>query len=163
MGFLLQAVIIGGMMVEQCKVPDGIKGTSKIYITYITFLEDNLHPLFQMQNLSFKRKLVFMQDNALSHAAKDSKVYMQKIGFSGGCLMEWLPCLHDLNLIKNLLSDLIGCVSQDGLQFSSKDALCDAIVDAAESMTQEDIITSINSMNQHVRKVIAYGGSYIKH
>ncbi|CAI9716493.1 Hypothetical predicted protein [Octopus vulgaris] len=69
------------------------------------------------------------------------------IGFSGGCLMKWLPCSPDLNPIENLWSVLKRRVYKDGRQFSSKVALWDAIVDAAQSVTQEDIITSTNSMD----------------
>ena len=75
----------------------------------------------------------------------------------------WPPCSLDLNPIENLCSILKRRVYQDGRQFSSRVALCNAIVDAAHSRTQEDIVALTNAMDQRVRKVIACGRSYIKH
>ena len=69
-----------------------------------------------------------MQDNAPSRAAKNSKGYRQRVGFSGGRLVEW-P-------IEDLWSILKMRVYQDGRQFSSRVALCNAIVDAAFSRAQ---------------------------
>ena len=99
-----------------------------------------------------------MQNNTSSHTAKNSKEYRQHVGFSGGRVIEWPSCL---NSIENLWSVLKRHVYQDGRQFSSRIALCDAVADAAHSRTQEDTIT--NSMDQRVRKVIACERSYIKH
>lgn len=104
-----------------------------------------------------------MQNNDLFLAAKDSKEYLQQLGFSGGCLTERPPCLPDLNQIQNLWHVLKRRVYQDEQQFSSKVALWDAVVDAAQSMAQDDIIILTNLMYQCVKKNIACEGSYIKH
>ena len=81
------------------KVPDGIKITC---IHYVTFLEVNFIPWFKTKKFSFKRNLIFRQDNLPSHVAKNSLQYLQKIGFSGHHLMKWPVYSPDLTPIENL-------------------------------------------------------------
>ncbi|CAI9718246.1 Hypothetical predicted protein [Octopus vulgaris] len=104
-----------------------------------------------------------MQDNAPSHAAKKSLEYLQQLGFSGHLLVKWPVCILDLNVIEYLWSVLKMKIYQDGLQFSTKDALWEAIVDAADGITPDEIVTLTNSMDKSVMDVLSCGGSYIHH
>lgn len=159
-GVMFWAGIVGNMMVGPWKVPDGVKMTS---LAYIDFLKDNFQPWFKKQKLSFKRSLVFMQDNAPSHAAKKTIEYLQQSGFHGPRLMKWPACSPDINPIENMWSVLKRRVYQGGRQFSTKSELWDAVVNAAESITPDEILSLTNSMDNRVRQVIAAGGGYIKH
>lgn len=44
--------------------------------TYITFLEENLKPLFKSQRAILKRTVVFMWDNLSSHFVKKTSHYL---------------------------------------------------------------------------------------
>ena len=66
-GIMVWAGINGGTFVGPWKVPEGVKMTAN---TYINFLKDNLELWLKKQKLTFRRSIIFMQDNAPSHAAK---------------------------------------------------------------------------------------------
>ncbi|XP_014776023.1 uncharacterized protein LOC106873253 [Octopus bimaculoides] len=104
----------------------------------------------EIYRVAVKKMRVGNQYSDEIKAAKNSKEYLLQIGFPGDRLMTWLLCSLDLNPIENVWSVLKRRDYQDERQFSSKVALWGAIVDAAQSMTQEDIITLINSMDQRI-------------
>ena len=59
--------IIGNELVDPFRVPDGVKLTP---VAYIDFLKQNVLPWLKKKPPFFKKKMVFMHDNATSHAAK---------------------------------------------------------------------------------------------
>ena len=61
------AAIIGNKLVGPFRVADGVKMTAKLYID---FIKEHLVPWHKKKNLSFRKKMVFMHDNAPSHAAR---------------------------------------------------------------------------------------------
>ena len=75
--------------------------------------------------------------------------------------MEWPPRSPDLNPIENLRSVVKRRAYRDRRQFSKRVSLWNVIVDAAHSMTQQDIITLTSLMDQRVKNVIVREGSYI--
>ena len=65
-GVMFSAGIIGDESVGPFRVPEGVKLTAFSYIVS----KQNEHTWFKMRSLSFRKKMVFMHDNAPSHAAK---------------------------------------------------------------------------------------------
>ena len=94
-------------------MPDGVKLTA---VAHIHFLKKNAHTCCKKKPLTFRKKMVFMLDNAPSHAAKkmvfmhDNAPYAAKltaaslatVGFKCEILMTWPTCSHDLNPIENM-------------------------------------------------------------
>ena len=68
------AAIIENELVGPFRVADGVKMTAKLYID---FIKEHLVPWHKKKNLSFRRKIVFMHDNAPSHAARLTTEYLQ--------------------------------------------------------------------------------------
>ena len=64
-GVMFWAGIIGNELVSPFKVPDGVKMN---VLTYRNFLQDFI-PWYRGKRPAFKKKIIFMQDNAPSHAA----------------------------------------------------------------------------------------------
>ena len=94
---MLWAGIVGDELVGPVRVQEGVKLTSH---TYCRFLEPWLEevPLLRLRNL------IYMHDNAPSHAAKATTQYLESIGFKNKTMMSWPPNSPDLNPIENLLS-----------------------------------------------------------
>ena len=66
-GVMIWAGIIGDELVGPFRVPDGLKLTAA---TYCEFLKTALEPWLDDLPLSRLKRVVFMHDNAPSHAAK---------------------------------------------------------------------------------------------
>ena len=93
------AALIGKVVVGPFRVPDGLKMTAQ---SYTKFLEDNFIPWYCKQPpASFKKKIIFMQDNAPSHAARYTISFLAKFGFKDEKLMIWAPASPDLNPTEN--------------------------------------------------------------
>ena len=58
--------IIDNQIVGPFRVPDGVKMCAE---SYVDFLKKNFLPWYNMQPLAYK-KMIFMHDNANSHAAR---------------------------------------------------------------------------------------------
>ena len=156
---MMWAGIIEDKLVGSFKV-GGIKINSK---HYVAFLKENFIPWFKKQKFSFKRNLIFMQDNAPSHVARNSLQYLPKVGFSGHRLMKWPAYSPDLNPIENLWSILKRMLYQDGRQLSTKDELWQTIVDAADSLAPDVVRSLTSTINKRARNVLFNSGSYIHH
>lgn len=78
-GTMVWAGIIGGRLVGPWKVPGGVKMTAD---AYISFLKDHLQPWLKRQRVTFRRSIIFMQDNVPSHAAKKTTEYLQQLGIN---------------------------------------------------------------------------------
>jgi transposase len=159
-GVMFWAGIVGKELVGPFRVPDGVKLTSA---TYTDFLQQNVVPWYKKKKVTFKRKLVFMHDNAPSHSAKSTVQYLEKIGFKENKLMTWPACSPDLNPIENLWAVLKLRVYQSGQQFTSKDQLWAEIVKCAKEITEDEILKLTESMDKRLFSVIQNHGGYIHH
>ena len=90
--------IIGDEFVGLFRVPESVKLTS---VTYCEFLKNVLEPLQDDLPLSQLKKIIFMHDNAPSHAAKATITFLKSLGFMNDTLMVWPPNSPDLNPIEN--------------------------------------------------------------
>ena len=104
---------------------------------------------------------MFMQDNAAYQSAKRASEFLQQLGFSERRLMKQPACSPDSNPIENIYIVLKRQVYRDGRQLSSKDALWQAILDAARAIIAEQILSLMGSMGKRLRTIISNRGSYI--
>jgi transposase len=80
-------------------------------------LKNNFLPWYNKQSLALKRKIIFMHDNAPSHAARYTHEALAKFGFKEARLMVWPACSPDLNSFENFWSLLKNKVYKDGKQY----------------------------------------------
>ena len=66
-GVMFWASIVGNELFGPFRVSDGVKMTAKVYKD---FLKKPLVPWYTKKKLAFRKKMVFMHDNAPSHAAR---------------------------------------------------------------------------------------------
>ena len=97
-GVMFWAGIVYNKVVRPFRVPEGVKMDPN---SYQLFLRQNLEPWYHGLPPNEKKSLVFMHDNAPSHAAKNSMSYLASIGIFGSRLMNWPPASPDLNPIEN--------------------------------------------------------------
>ena len=102
-----------------------------------------------------------MHDNAPSHAAKATTQYLESIGFKNKTMMIWPPNSPDLNPIVNLWPIVKQRVYADGKQYSSKDALWEAIKQAADSIPRSLIRKLTESVNERLFDIIRLNGSHV--
>ena len=157
-GVMFWAGIIGNTLIGPMRVPEGVKLTSQ---AYISFLDEHLSPWLDNLPLLRRRQLIFMHDNAPSHASKATASFLATLGIKGKALMTWPPCSPDLNPIEQLWSILKRNVYEGGRQFSSKDALWDKIVDAANIITPAQIHKLTSSVDSRLLRVVSSNGSYV--
>ena len=157
-GVMIWAGIINDQVVGPFRVPDGVKMKAQ---SYVAFLKENFLPWYKQQPLALKRKMIFMHDNAPSHAARYTREALTKFGFKEGRIMLWPACSPDLNPIENFWSMLKSKVYEGGKQFSSKNCLWEAIQNCAAAMDKDTIKNLTDSMNNRLIKVIGSKGGYI--
>jgi hypothetical protein len=74
---------------------------SKVVFSHLLpVLKNSLEPWFDNLPLATLKKIIFMHDNALSHAAKATTQFLHSLGFVNETLMVWLPNSPDLNYPK---------------------------------------------------------------
>ena len=142
------------------RVADGVKMTAKLYID---FIKEHLVPWHKKKNLSFRKKMVFMHDNAPSHAARLTTEYLQSVFARHGKIMQWPACSPDLDPIENLWSILKRKLYSGGRQYTSKDDLWKAILTAAKDISSDDIESLTSSMDQRLFSLIHKNGNYIQY
>ena len=98
-GAMFWAGIIGKELVGPFRVPEAVKLASK---SYTAFLNEHLTPWVDDLPLARRRNLIFMHDNAPSHAAKATTAILDTLCITGEHLMTWPPCSPDLNPIEQL-------------------------------------------------------------
>lgn len=157
-GVMFWAGIIADQLVGPFRVPDGVKLTSR---TYVSFLDEHLSPWLYDLPLLRRRQLIFMHDNAPSHAAKATGTFLASLGFKGESLMTWPPCSPDLNPIEQLWSILKREVYKGGQQFTSKEALWNKIVDVASTVTPSQIKKLTSSVDSRLLRVISRKGGFV--
>lgn len=158
-GVMFWGAIIDNELVGPFRVADGVKMTALIYID---FLKKNLVPWHKKKILAFRKSMVFMHDNAPSHAARLTTNYVKSIFAKNGKIMQWPACSPDLNPIENFWSILKRKLYSGGKQFTSKNQLWDAILTAANDISSDEIKTLTSSMDRRLISVIANHGGYVK-
>ena len=117
-GVMFCSVIFGNELVGTFRVPDDVKLTA---VVYIDFLKQNILPWFKKKPLTFKKKMVFMHDNAPSHAAKLTSDILATVSLKCEKLMTWPACSPDLNPIKNMWAMLKRRIYESG-RFRQKES-----------------------------------------
>ena len=107
--------------------------------------------------------MIFMYDNAPSHAAHYTRETLTKFGFIEARFMLWPACSSNLNPIENFWSTLKHKIYKDGNQYSSKNCLWEAIQSCAAAVDKDTIKTLTDSMNNRLIKVMGAKGGYIYH
>lgn len=123
-GVMFWAGIMGSSLLGPFRVDDGVKLNSE---GYCAFLNEHFLTWFKSQRPQFRNKLVFMHDNAPSHASNHTKQWLSEQGLRNEKLMVWPPNSPDLNPIENFWSIVKQKVYKNGRQYSSKDGLWAAI------------------------------------
>jgi len=158
-GIMIWAGIIGDKLVGPIRVPEGVKVTSA---TYCDLLSKSLVPWMDEIPLALLRDFIFMHDNAPSHSARASREFLATLGIQGEKLMVWPASSPDLNPIENYWSIIKRDVYANGRQFTSKEALWEAISDAARAVPPETIKKLTDSMSSRLFEVIRTNGRHIK-
>ncbi|CAI9551429.1 unnamed protein product [Staurois parvus] len=87
-GVMFWAGIMGTELVGPFRVLEGVKMTSAKYVEFMT---DHFLPWYRRKNYAFRNKIIFMHDNAPSHAAKNTSASMAAMGIKGEKVMVWPP------------------------------------------------------------------------
>lgn len=91
------AAVINDELVGPFQVADGLKMNSR---NYWQFLEDTLFKQRYKKSAAFRKAMIFMHDNAPSHAAKYSTDWLARKGFKDDRIMSWPPFSPDLKQIE---------------------------------------------------------------
>ena len=86
----------GCLWMTLIKVQEGVKINAK---SYCELIYDSLSNWLENLNLKRRRKIIFMHDNAPSHAANKTTEFLHSLGFKKDILMDWPACFPDLNPI----------------------------------------------------------------
>ena len=96
---LVWAGMIKDELVGPFWVKDGLKINSQ---TYRQFLEDTFFKQwYRKKSASFKKTMIYMQDNSPSHASKYSYGWLASKGLTDEKIMTWPPylCLRFINIL----------------------------------------------------------------
>ncbi len=157
-GVMFWAGIMGRELVGPLRVTEDAKMTSA---KYIEFLTDHFLPWYKKKNRAFRSKIIFMHDNAPSHAAKNTSVSLAAMGIKWEKLMVWPPSSPELNPIENLWSILKRKIYEGGRQLASKPQLWEAILTSCKEIQAETLQKLTSSMDARSVKVISKKGSYV--
>ena len=116
--------IINSTLVGPFTVRKGVKMNLK---NYVDFLQANFMQWFNNKSKTFKNKMIFMHDNAPSHATRVTSQFMKWQGRKGKRFMVWLAHRPVLNCIENLWGLLKQRLYANNKQYSSKPDLKVAI------------------------------------
>ena len=86
------AAIVGNELVGPFRVSDGVKMAAKVYMD---FRKKHLVPWYKKKKLAFRKNMVFMHDNAPSHAARLTTEYLTSVFARHGKVMQWPACSPD--------------------------------------------------------------------
>lgn len=156
-GVMMWAGILGDRLVGPFRVPEGVKITSA---NYISFLKNNFVPWLKRQPAALKKKIIFMHDNAPSHAATATRSYLETLKFSDDKLMVWPSLSPDLNPIENLWSILKQKLYAGGRQFTNKEDLWREIEKICEKITPDTINKLTSSMDRRLLRVVDKRGGF---
>uniref|UniRef100_A0A3Q3LHN4 Tc1-like transposase DDE domain-containing protein n=1 Tax=Mastacembelus armatus TaxID=205130 RepID=A0A3Q3LHN4_9TELE len=144
-GVLVWTGIVKDELVGPFRVEDGLKLSSQ---TYCQFLEETLFKQwYRKKSASFKKTMIFMQDNAPSHASKYSTAWLASKGLKDERIMTKPPSSPDLNPIENLWAFLKREIYSEGKQYTSLNAGWEAVVAAAQKVDGQEIKKLTESMD----------------
>ena len=153
------AGIIRDELIGPVKVQEGIKLNAN---SYCEFIYDVLSDWLENLNLKRRRRIIiFIHDNAPSHAAKRTTEFLHSLGFKEDTLMVWPACSPDLNPIENLWAIVKRTLYSNGKQYSSKSELWSAILNAAKAVKPFTIEKLTNSVTDRIYEVIKSNRSHI--
>ena len=158
-GVMFWAAIVGDRFVGPFNVVGGVKVNSEMYSK---FLDTNFFPWYAAQSRTFKRKCMFMHDNAPCHASRFTTAYLMKKRIIGDKIMTWPPQFPDLNPIENLWSIVKRRLYPGDKQYKSKAELWEAIQSVCATIKPDEILTLTTSMDNRLFKVVNNNGKYIK-
>ena len=139
--------------ISSTTVPDELNMNAQ---SYTTFLEDNFIPWYRKQHpASFKKKIIFMQDNAPANAARYTIPFLAKFGFKDEKLMIWAPAYPDLNPIENYWSILKHVIYNGGQKYTSKDELWHGICQAAKSIGANEVQKLTKSVYSRLLEILS--------
>ena len=151
-GVLVWAGIIKNELVGPFRVEHGLKINSH---TYCQFLKDTFIKQWdRKKSASFKKTMIFMQDNAPAHASKNSTAWLASKGLKDERIMTWPPSSPDLNPIENLWSLLKQEIYSEGKQYTSLNSVWEAVAAAAQNVDRQQIKKLTDSMNGRLITVI---------
>ena len=110
-----------------------------------------------------QKTMIFMQDNAPSHASKYSTAWLANKGLKDDRKMTWPPSSPDLNPIENLWALLKREIYHGGKQYTSLNSVWEAVVAAAQKVDRQQIKKLTDSMDGRLVAVIEKKGGYIGH
>ena len=158
---MVWASIIKDELVGPFRVEDGLKINSQ---NYCQFLEDTFFKQwYRKKPASFKKTMIFMQDNAPSHASKYSTAWLANKGLKDDRKMTWPTSSPDLNPIENLWALLKREIYHGGKQYTSLNSVWEAVVAAAQKVDRQQIKKLTDSMDGRLVAVIEKKGGYIGH
>jgi transposase len=157
-GVMFWAGICGDTLIGPFMVEEGVKMNSEAYCDFLT---QNFFKWYKSQTLSFKRKCIYMHDNAPSHASKYTTDFLASKGFKDAKLMVWPPASPDLNPIENLWSIVKRKLYEAGKQYNSKKELKEAIKASCRTISPETIKNLTTSMDGRLVKILESHGGYI--
>ena len=147
-GIMFLARIINNEMVGPFGVKEGVK------ITAETFLKEFLLPWYKKKSLSFRKKMIFIHDNAPPHAARLTLGLLKK-----SLAKKWhnhgMASIFSLILIRLRISGASSNAkfTRMAKQFSSKDELWNVIQAAAKDISADEDSKFTSSMD---RRLIAF-------
>ena len=154
------AGIVNDELVGPFKVENGVKINSE---TYCAFLKKNFLPWWKKAPAKVKKTLVFMQDNASSHASHYSREWLVLCGFVDDRLMVWPAVSPDLNPIENLWSIIKKDLYKEGKQYCLINELWDEITKVAQSIDKDTIKNLTSSVDKRLCDILEKKGGYIGH
>lgn len=157
-GVMIWAGLLKDEVIGPFRIADGVKMNSQ---AYCDFLKKNFLPWLKKKPARLRKQLMLMQDNAPSHAARNTQEWLSANGIKKDKIMEWPPCSPDLNCIENFWSMLKRRTYANGRQYTSKDELWKSLQDAAKSFTKTEIEGLTEDMDERRIAVISKQGNYI--
>ena len=159
-GVMFWAGIFGDKLVGPFKLDKGVKMNSAVYSE---FLETHYIPWEESLPLAVSKNLVFMQDNAPSHASKYTSQFLTGHNISGARLMKWPAASPDINPIENYWSLIKSIVYKSGTQYSNNESLWQGIQDGAAQIPPETIKKLTTSVDNRLVMILRKQGGYIYH
>lgn len=155
---MVWAAIYHDQLIGPFKVPDGVKLNSKNYCDFLW--ENFFKKWYNRKSKAFKKSMVFMQDNAPSHASKYSTTFLAEKGIKGDNLMIWPPSSPDLNPIENLWAILKQRIYMEGQQYATLTSLWETLVAQAALIQPDEILKLTSSMDNRLLRVVAKKGGH---
>ncbi len=154
----------GGVLVWATIIKDELVGLKLNSQTYCQFLEDTFFKQwYRKKSAAFKKTMIFMQDNAPSHASEYSTARLASIDLKNDWIMTWPPCSPDLNPVENLWA-LLKCETySERRQYTSLKSVCQALVVASSKVGREQIKKLTDSMDGRLMAVIEKKGGCTGH